>query len=83
MATVTTHLDGDPNTSQAHLALGADPAYADAIFNMGLFLQRLERHDEAAEWWRRYLALDGSSPWATRAKRALKYCEIQLASSAS
>jgi tetratricopeptide (TPR) repeat protein len=64
-------------------ALGADPAYADAIFNMGLFLQRLERHDEAAGWWRRFLALDGSSPWAARAKRALKYCEIQLASSAS
>src|ERR1700732_2463031 len=64
-------------------ALDADPTYADAMFNMGLFLQRLERHDEAAGWWRRYLALDGSSPWAARAKRALKYCEIQLASSTS
>ena len=64
-------------------ALGADPTYADAMFNMGLFLQRLERHDEAAAWWRRYLALDGTSPWAARAKRALKYCEIQLASSTS
>jgi tetratricopeptide (TPR) repeat protein len=64
-------------------ALVADPAHADAIFNMGLFLQRLERHDEAAGWWRQFLALDGSSPWAARAKRALKYCEIQLASSAS
>jgi tetratricopeptide (TPR) repeat protein len=64
-------------------ALGADYTYADAMFNMGLLLQRLERHDEAAEWWRRYLALDGNSPWATRAKRALKYCEIQLAGSAS
>jgi tetratricopeptide (TPR) repeat protein len=64
-------------------ALDADPTYADAMFNMGLFLQRLERHDEAAGWWRRFLALDGSSPWAARAKRALKYCEIQLASSAS
>jgi hypothetical protein len=53
------------------------------MFNMGLFLQRLERHDEAAAWWRRYLALDGTSPWAARAKRALKYCEIQLASSTS
>jgi hypothetical protein len=38
---------------------------------------------EAAGWWRRYLVLDGSSPWAARAKRALKYCEIQLAGSAS
>ena len=64
-------------------ALDADPTYADAMFNMGLFLQRLERYDEAAGWWRRYLALDGSSPWAARAKRALKYCEIQLARSAS
>ena len=32
----------------------------------------------AALWWRRYLAVDASSPWAARAKRALKYCEIQL-----
>jgi hypothetical protein len=30
------------------------------------------RHDEAARWWRRYLALDVSSPWAPNAKRALK-----------
>ena len=35
------------------------PDYADAMFNLGLFLQRLERHAEAAEWWRRYLAVDG------------------------
>jgi hypothetical protein len=30
--------------------------------------------------WRRYLELDRDSPWAERAKRALKYCEIQMAS---
>jgi len=59
-------------------ALEADPNYADAMFNMGLFLQRLERHAEAAAWWKRYLALDGSSSWAARAKRALKYCEMQM-----
>ncbi len=62
-------------------ALAADPGYVDAIFNMGLFLQRLDRPAEAAPWWRRYLDLDGSSPWAARAKRALKYCEMQLAGS--
>jgi tetratricopeptide (TPR) repeat protein len=62
-------------------ALAADPTYADALFNMGLFMQRLERHADAATWWRRYLALDDSSPWAARAKRALKYCEMQLAGS--
>jgi tetratricopeptide (TPR) repeat protein len=61
-------------------ALDADPGYADAIFNMALFLQRLERHPEAAPLWRRYLELDRDSPWAERAKRALKYCEIQMAS---
>jgi tetratricopeptide (TPR) repeat protein len=64
-------------------ALEADPNHADAMFNMGLFLQRLERHAEAAAWWRRYLKLDGGSAWAARAKRALKYCEMQLAGSAS
>jgi len=61
-------------------ALDADPGYADAIFNMALFLQRLERHAQAAPMWRRYLKLDRDSPWAERAKRALKYCEIQMAS---
>ena len=60
-------------------ALDADPGYADAVFNMALFLQRLERHVQAAPVWRRYLELDRDSPWAERAKRALKYCEIQMA----
>ena len=60
-------------------ALEADPDYGDAIFNLALFLQRLERHGEAAPLWRRYLKLDRDSPWAERARRALKFCEIQLA----
>jgi tetratricopeptide (TPR) repeat protein len=61
-------------------AIKADPTYADAIFNLALLLQRLERHADAAIWWKRYLRLDNESPWAARAKRALKYCEIQGAS---
>ena len=60
-------------------ALDADPTYVDAMFNMGLLLQRLERHAEAAAMWKRYLELDDSSSWAARARRALKYCEMQLA----
>jgi tetratricopeptide (TPR) repeat protein len=61
-------------------AIKADPTYSDAIFNLALLFQRTERHAEAANWWRRYLKLDDDSPWAARAKRALKYCEIQGAS---
>ena len=60
-------------------ALEADHGYADAMFNIALLLQRIERHADAVEWWRRYLSVDASSPWAARAKRAMKYCEIQLA----
>jgi tetratricopeptide (TPR) repeat protein len=63
-------------------AIEADPAYGDAMFNLALFLQRLEMQAEAARWWRRYLQLDGSSAWAARARRALKFCEIQIAGSA-
>jgi tetratricopeptide (TPR) repeat protein len=60
-------------------AVAADPDYADAIFNLGLLHQRAERHPEAADYWRRYLALDHDSQWASRAKRALKFCEMQIA----
>jgi tetratricopeptide (TPR) repeat protein len=60
-------------------ALEADPDYADALFNLGLIHQRKERHAAAAVCWRRYLALDGSSSWASRARLALKYCEMRLA----
>ncbi len=63
-------------------ALKADPDYADAVFNLALLLQKLERHQDAAATWRRYLKLDADSPWAARAKRALKFCEIKLADAA-
>ena len=57
-------------------ALQAAPDYADAAFNLASLLQRLERHAEAADYWRRYLKADNDSPWAARARRALKYCEM-------
>jgi tetratricopeptide (TPR) repeat protein len=64
-------------------ALDADPQYTDAMFNMALYLQRFAKHAEAASWWRRYLEHDRKSPWAERAKRALKYCEMEMANAAS
>jgi len=74
-------LDGRHRTGYAieclKRALKADPQYADAAFNLALLCQRVERYAEAAEWWKRYLSADNSTPWAARARRALKYCEMQ------
>jgi tetratricopeptide (TPR) repeat protein len=62
-------------------AVDADPDYADAIFNLGLMHQRFDKYAEAATYWRRYLALDNDSTWAARARRALKFCDMQIARS--
>jgi Flp pilus assembly protein TadD len=59
-------------------ALRAAPAYIDAMFNLALLLQRNNKHAEAAEYWRQYLANDAQSEWAARARRSLKFCEIQV-----
>jgi tetratricopeptide (TPR) repeat protein len=59
-------------------ALRAAPAYTDVIFNLALLLQRNNKHAEAAEYWRHYLANDGQSEWAARARRSLKFCEMQI-----
>jgi tetratricopeptide (TPR) repeat protein len=59
-------------------ALRAAPEYADAMFNLALLLQRNNKHAEAAEYWRHYLANDTQSEWAARARRSLKFCEMQV-----
>ena len=59
-------------------ALQGAPDYADAIFNLALLLQRNNKHAEAAKYWRRYLANDAQSEWAARARRSLKFCEMQV-----
>src|SRR5256886_10338799 len=41
-------------------------------FNLALLLQRNNKHAEAVEYWRRYLANDAQSEWAARARRSLK-----------
>jgi tetratricopeptide (TPR) repeat protein len=45
-------------------ALRIAPDYADAMFNLALLLQRKSQYPEAAEYWR-------------RARRSLKFCEMQ------
>jgi tetratricopeptide (TPR) repeat protein len=59
-------------------ALQTAPDYADAMFNLALLLQRNNKHAEAAEYWRHYLANDVQSEWAARARRSLKFCEMQI-----
>jgi tetratricopeptide (TPR) repeat protein len=54
------------------------PDYVDAMFNLALLLQRTSRYAEAADYWRRYLANDRQSEWAARARRSLKFCEMQV-----
>jgi tetratricopeptide (TPR) repeat protein len=58
-------------------ALLVAPGYTDAMFNLALLLQRKGDYAEAAEYWRNYLASDRSTEWAVRARRSLKFCEIQ------
>jgi tetratricopeptide (TPR) repeat protein len=58
-------------------SLQAAPDYVDAMFNLALLLQRKNQYAEAADYWRRYLAIDRQSEWSTRARRSLKFCEMQ------
>ena len=59
-------------------ALRVAPDYADAMFNLALLLQRKTQYAEASDYWRRYLAADRQSEWAARARRSLKFCEMQV-----
>ena len=72
----------DGNASEAAIeclrkSLQAAPDYVDAMFNLALLLQRKNEYAEAAIYWRRFLAIESRSEWATRARRSLKFCEIQ------
>jgi tetratricopeptide (TPR) repeat protein len=59
-------------------AVRAAPDYVDAAFNLALLLQRNNQYAEATDYWRRYLANDCQTEWAMRARRSLKFCEIQV-----
>ena len=65
------------------IALRVAPDYVDAMFNLALLLQRTSRYAEAVDYWRHYLANGRQSEWAARARRSLKFCEIQINLTAS
>ena len=48
------------------------------LFNLALLLQRKNQFPEAADYWRRYIASDCQTEWATRARRSLKFCEMHV-----
>ncbi len=52
------------------------------MYNMALLLQHLSYADAAAAW-RSYLGMDGGTASAAHARRAMKYCEMQLADAAA
>ncbi len=45
---------------------------------VALLLQRTNQYAETVDYWRRYLASDCQSEWAARARRSLKFCEMQI-----
>jgi tetratricopeptide (TPR) repeat protein len=59
-------------------ALRVAPDHTDAMFNIALLLQRTNQYAEATDYWRRYLGSDCQSEWAARARRSLKFCEMQI-----
>jgi Tfp pilus assembly protein PilF len=52
-------------------ALGYQSQFADVHFHLAHVLERLERHDAAAEHYRTFLALAPESPWADAAREHL------------
>ncbi|HEX7678331.1 MAG TPA: hypothetical protein VF713_09415, partial [Thermoanaerobaculia bacterium] len=56
-------------------ALDLEPSLPEARFNHAVTLEALRLRAAAAESFRRYLILDGSSKWATEARNRLVRCE--------
>ncbi|MBV9494470.1 MAG: CHAT domain-containing protein [Acidobacteria bacterium] len=57
--------------ASADHALRVDPRLPEALFNRALTLERLGLPVQAREAWTRYLAVDGTSPWAVEAREHL------------
>jgi tetratricopeptide (TPR) repeat protein len=64
-------------------ALRVAPDYGDAMFNLALLLQRTNQYAEGQVTGTAILPTIGQSEWAARARRSLKFCEMQVRLTAS
>ena len=62
----------DQAGSEFHTALGLDPSFAAAVFNLALFYERTNQPVEATTQWKRYLDMDPKSEWAKEAQVQLQ-----------
>lgn len=64
---------GDFNTARKHYldAVRLNPRYADAFFNLALLCERNGDMLQAIGYWQKYLKLDGTSSWASTARKQL------------
>jgi tetratricopeptide (TPR) repeat protein len=62
----------DQAESEFQKALGLDPTFAAAAFNLALFYEHANQPAEAGTQWKRYLELDPKSAWAKEAQERLK-----------
>lgn len=64
---------GDFATARIHYldAIRLNPRYADAYFNLALLCERNGQLLEAISHWQKYLKLDGTSSWASTARKQL------------
>jgi tetratricopeptide (TPR) repeat protein len=59
--------------------LEAEPGHSDAVFNLAQLKMKRGELAAARSLYERYLALDPPAGWAQTARKALRYCEAQLA----
>jgi tetratricopeptide (TPR) repeat protein len=63
--------------------LAVNPRSSVARFNRAMVFERAYDYPNAADDWRRYLAIDGTSSWAAEARRELEYVEEKIEAPAS
>lgn len=59
--------------------LDAEPDHSDAVFNLAQLRMKRGELATAKSLYERYLAMDPPQDWAQTARKALRYCEAQLA----